>query len=197
MVRDMAPRPPLANCNFVASSGEMMAEGQFTRFAAIDWSGAKGKRHKGIAVAVCEAGKGAPRLIERERPWSRIEVLDWVLETADEAPTLYGFDLSGAFAFADRGGYFPGWDVSPEDVRGLWRLVEEHCATSPIWPPPTSSIMTRRAGISDATAGAAAICFSRARGACGSWSRRSGGSACAIRSATSTWSVRRRWGNRA
>jgi hypothetical protein len=109
----------------------MMAEGQFTRFAAIDWSGARGKRHKGIAVAVCEAGKGAPRLIERERPWSRMEVLDWVLETASQAPTLYGFDLSGAFAFADRGGYFPGWDVSPADVRGLWRLVEEHCADEP------------------------------------------------------------------
>ena len=29
---------------------------QFERFAAIDWSGAKGKRHKGIAVAVCAAG---------------------------------------------------------------------------------------------------------------------------------------------
>jgi hypothetical protein len=103
-----------------------MPDARFTRFAAIDWSGARGRRHKGIAVAVCEAGEGAPRLIEREQPWSREEVLDWVLATADEAPTLYGFDLSGAFAFVDRGAYFPGWEASPPDVRALWQLVEDH-----------------------------------------------------------------------
>ena len=43
----------------------------FERFAAIDWSGAKGKRHKGIAIAVAEAGDKAPRLIERTQVWSR------------------------------------------------------------------------------------------------------------------------------
>jgi hypothetical protein len=108
-----------------------MPDPQFTRFAAIDWSGAKGKRHKGIAVAVCQAGAQAPRLVEREQLWSRTEVLDWVLETAGEAPTLYGFDLSGAFAFADRDAYFPGWGASPPDVRALWQLVEDHCAGEP------------------------------------------------------------------
>ena len=36
---------------------------RFERFAAIDWSGAKGKRHKGIAVAMCDAG-------EARRSWS-------------------------------------------------------------------------------------------------------------------------------
>ena len=61
---------------------------KFRRFAAIDWSGAKGKRHKGIAVAVAEAGEGAPRLGARAQPWSRSEVLDWLLATAAEAPTL-------------------------------------------------------------------------------------------------------------
>jgi hypothetical protein len=108
-----------------------MTMGRFARFAAIDWSGAKGTRHKGIAVAVCEAGDAPPALIERDQPWSRIEVLDWVLATASESPTLYGFDLSGAFAFVDRGAYFPGWEASPPDVRALWRLVEAHCAEEP------------------------------------------------------------------
>lgn len=97
---------------------------RFTRFAAIDWSGAKGSRHKGIAVAVAEAGRAPPRLVVRERPWSREEVLGWVLETAEEAPTLFGFDLSAAFAFADCGAYFPGWDESPANAKALWRLVE-------------------------------------------------------------------------
>lgn len=101
---------------------------RFERFVAIDWSGAKGLRHKGIAVAVCGEGNAAPLLVRGDVPWSRTEVLDWVLATAKEAPTLYGFDLSGAFAFLDRGAYFPGWERSPPDVRSLWRLVEEFCA---------------------------------------------------------------------
>ncbi len=105
--------------------------GRFSRFAAIDWSGAKGTRHKGIAVAVCEAGDAAPELVGRSKPWSRLEVLEWVLGTADDAPTLFGFDLSGAFAFVDRGAYFPEWEASPPDVRALWRLVEDHCADEP------------------------------------------------------------------
>jgi len=103
----------------------------FTRFAAIDWSGAKGERHKGIAVALCEAGEAAPVLVRREQPWSRIELLEWLIAAAAEAPTLFGFDLSGAFAFADRGAYFPGWERSPADVRALWRLVEDFCADEP------------------------------------------------------------------
>jgi hypothetical protein len=64
----------------------------------------------------------------RERPWSRTEVLDWVLARAGEAPTLFGFDLSAAFAFLDRGAYFPAWSESPADARTLWHLVEAHCA---------------------------------------------------------------------
>ena len=34
----------------------------FTRFAAIDWSGAKGRSHPGIALALCERGDAAPVL---------------------------------------------------------------------------------------------------------------------------------------
>ena len=104
---------------------------RFARFAAIDWSGAKGQRHKGIAVAICGAGRSAPRLVAREQPWSRIEVLEWVLAMAGDAPTLFGFDLSAAFAFADRDAYFPGWSESPPDARGLWQLVEAHCRDEP------------------------------------------------------------------
>ena len=35
--------------------------GRFRHFAAIDWSGAAGERHKGIAVAICPAGGGPIR----------------------------------------------------------------------------------------------------------------------------------------
>ena len=99
---------------------------RFQRFAAIDWSGAKGRRHKGIAVAVCEAGDAAPRLIDRDRPWSRTEVLEWLLATADEAPTLYGFDFSYAPPIVERGAYLPG-DAAPEDARSFWAYVDALC----------------------------------------------------------------------
>ena len=99
---------------------------RFQRFAAIDWSGAKGRRHKGIALAVCEAGDAAPRLIDRDRPWSRTEVLEWLLATADEAPTLYGFDFSYAPPIVERGAYLPG-DAAPEDARSFWAYVDALC----------------------------------------------------------------------
>ena len=58
--------------------------GAFTRFAAIDWSGAKGNRHRGIAVALCETGDEAPRLIDPPGgAWSRMKVLDWLLARRD------------------------------------------------------------------------------------------------------------------
>jgi hypothetical protein len=97
---------------------------RFTRFAAIDWSGAKGERQRGIAVAVCEAGESAPELVAPPgRAWSRCEVLDWIGAQAGTS-TLIGLDLSPTFPFADRGDYFPGWMHSPGDARSLWRLVE-------------------------------------------------------------------------
>ncbi|QPQ56111.1 hypothetical protein IC614_05965 [Allosphingosinicella flava] len=99
----------------------------FTRFAAIDWSGAKGSRHKGIAVAICEAGKSAPYLIHRTKPWSRTEVLDWLLATSIEAPTLYGFDFSYAPPIAERGAYLPGEAGVPADAKAFWAYVDRLC----------------------------------------------------------------------
>jgi hypothetical protein len=99
----------------------------FARFAAIDWSGAKGRRHKGIAVALCEAGDKAPRLVRPGEVWSRSAVLDWLLETASEAPTLYGFDFSCAPPIAERGAYFPGEAEPPADARSLWAYVDRLC----------------------------------------------------------------------
>lgn len=105
-----------------------MARGRerFTRFAAIDWSGAKGRRHKGIAIAICEAGSDAPRLIVPDQPWSRTAVLDWLLAAADEAPTLFGFDFSYAPPIIERGAYLPGEDV-PQEAKAFWAYVDALC----------------------------------------------------------------------
>lgn len=103
---------------------------RFAHFAAIDWSGAVGERHAGIAVAICGEGTGAPQLVRPGHRWSRQEVLHWLL---DDMPgkTLAGFDLSLSLAFADRGAFFPGWDESPVDARGLWTLVERLARDDP------------------------------------------------------------------
>ena len=95
----------------------------FTRFAAIDWSGAKGVRHPGIAVALCDAGSAAPRLIPPpDRAWARQEVLDWVLAQAD-APILIGFDFSFSAPFAARGAHLPG-ETHGDDAQSLWAHVD-------------------------------------------------------------------------
>lgn len=100
---------------------------RFARFAAIDWSGAKGKRHRGIAIAVCEAGDRAPRLVRRKRPWSRSEVLDWLLVAAGQMPTLFGFDFSFAPPIVGRGAYLPGETAVPSDAEAFWAYVERMC----------------------------------------------------------------------
>lgn len=109
----------------------MTAPPSFTRFAAVDWSGAVGPRQRGIAIATCPPGDAPPVLERAGHVWSREEALDWTLDAAADAPILIGFDLSPAFPFADHGGYFPGWADSPPNARALWSLVEAITADDP------------------------------------------------------------------
>lgn len=97
---------------------------RFERFAAIDWSGAKGRRHKGIAVALAGVGDAAPTLVRPDHVWSRSEVLEWLLEAADRAPTLFGFDFSFAPPIAERGAYLPGEADVPADAKSFWAYVD-------------------------------------------------------------------------
>ena len=99
---------------------------------AIDWSGAKGERQKGIAVALCSAGGEAPRLLHPpgQGNWSRTDVLDLLLHRLPE-DTLAGLDLGISLPFADAGAFFPGWEESPPDARTLWALIDRVCAADP------------------------------------------------------------------
>ena len=103
---------------------------RFRHFAAIDWSGATGERHKGLALAICDSEGGAPRLVRPGHMWSRPEVLDWLLAEMPDG-TLVGLDLGASLPFADCGAFFPGWDQSPPDAKSLWRLVDELCRDDP------------------------------------------------------------------
>lgn len=96
---------------------------RFSRFVAIDWSGAKGRRHKGIAVAEAR-GSDAPRLVRPGHIWSREEVADWLVREAAREPTLFGFDFSFAPPFAERGAYLPGEAGVPETARDFWAYVD-------------------------------------------------------------------------
>ncbi len=96
---------------------------QFASYVAIDWSGAKGKRHKGIAIAEAR-DVAAPRLVRPEHVWSRREVLDWLLERAAKEPTVFGFDFSFAPPLIERGEYLPGEPDIPKTAREFWAYVD-------------------------------------------------------------------------
>lgn len=102
----------------------------FAHFAAIDWSGAAGERHGGIALAICHATGGPPRLIRPGHRWSREEILRWLLKEMPSG-TLVGLDLGMSLPHADCGAFFPGWAGSPPDARSLWALVDRICADDP------------------------------------------------------------------
>lgn len=94
------------------------------RTVAIDWSGAKGSRHKGIAIAEAREGQ-PPRLVREGHVWSRTEVLDWLVEEAAREPTLFGFDFSFAPPFVERGAYLPGETGVPDRAKAFWAYVDQ------------------------------------------------------------------------
>jgi hypothetical protein len=96
---------------------------RFENYVAIDWSGAKGRRHKGIAIAEAR-GDSAPRLFRPGHVWSREEVLRWLLALAAKEPTLFGFDFSLAPPLIARGEYLPGEPAVPKTARELWAYVD-------------------------------------------------------------------------
>lgn len=99
---------------------------QFSAYVAIDWSGAKGKKHKGIAIAEAR-GESAPRLVRSGHIWSREEVLAWLLRQAAREPTLFGFDFSFAPPIVERGEYLSGEADVPDTAREFWAYVDSNC----------------------------------------------------------------------
>jgi hypothetical protein len=100
---------------------------RFQHFLAIDWSGAQGERHKGIAMALAQEAGGPPALIPPPKGgWSRPRILKFLQEELP-ADTLVGLDLGISLPFADCGAFFPGLDKSPADAAALWQLIDETC----------------------------------------------------------------------
>jgi hypothetical protein len=99
---------------------------RFSSFVAIDWSGAKGSKHKGIAIAEAR-GAAPPRLIRPGHIWSREEVLAWLLKRAEKESTLFGFDFSFAPPLIERGEYLLGEPGIPKTAREFWAYVDSIC----------------------------------------------------------------------
>src|SRR5205809_3048422 len=98
---------PRLGCGEAEGKAAQAQVTDFESFVAIDWSGAKGKRHKGIAIAEAR-GDSPPRLIRAGHAWSREEVLGWLVKRASKERTLFGFDFSFAPPLIERGDYLPG-----------------------------------------------------------------------------------------
>jgi hypothetical protein len=103
---------------------------RFRHFTAIDWSGAVGERHRGIALAICSIGDDAPKLVRPGHIWSRPEVLRWLADDLPEG-SLVGLDLGISLPFVDCEAFFPGWEESPSSARELWGLVDSLCQDDP------------------------------------------------------------------
>ena len=110
--------------DFQASAGAVPRTARFAAFVAVDWSGAKGRRHKGIAIAEARAGDSPPRLVRPGHVWSREEVLVWLLRRAAKEPTLFGFDFSFAPPLGPTGEYLPGEADVPNSAREFWAYVD-------------------------------------------------------------------------
>jgi hypothetical protein len=116
---------------------------RFAAYVAIDWSGAKGRRHKGIAIAEAR-GDAAPRLIRPGHAWSRQEVLEWLIKRAAKEPTLLGFDFSFAPPIIERGEYLPGEADVPRTAREFWAYVDSHCGDEDLGAASFLEIAHRR-----------------------------------------------------
>ena len=101
-------------------------ENDFDGYIGIDWSGAKGSRHKGIAVAYSDKGKALCLIQPPNQVWSRQEVYNFILEESLSKKLLIGIDFSFSYPFIDVGSFFPcGPCDQPTTAYELWRKVEE------------------------------------------------------------------------
>jgi hypothetical protein len=124
----------------------------FASYVGIDWSGAKGRKHKGIAIAEAR-GAAAPRLIRPGHVWSREEVLAWLLRRAASEPTLFGFDFSFAPPIIERGEYLPGERDVPRTAREFWAYVDSGATTRTSAPRASSSRSIAGISISESPTG--------------------------------------------
>ena len=101
----------------------------FDCFIGVDWSGAQKEFHKGIQVAEACAGEPGVQLVGNpSHPgglgrWSRVSVMEYLIQRAGKERVLAGID----FAFAHPYPYYRDAEMNdtPGDAEALWRTVED------------------------------------------------------------------------
>ena len=97
----------------------------FELFVGIDWSGAKGFRHKGISVATLEKRKGLNLLLPPGKEWSREDIFNFILETSNKQKALIGVDFAFSYPYSDMNCYFPLSSFSqPKSPFDLWTFID-------------------------------------------------------------------------
>ena len=100
----------------------------FDAFIAVDWSGAS-KPYKGIAVARCELGKSAPKLLapRGNNRWTRSAIVEWLDRELYSGQTLLiGFDFAFGLPFQSDHGYLGGKAGQIRNIFDLWNLIDQH-----------------------------------------------------------------------
>ena len=90
----------LQKLTHIKSAPHMKNNSVFSSYLGIDWSGAKGKHHAGLQLAIAKPGKAVPKRMGPPvgRYWSRHQVLELLIEYANaafgELPVLAGIDFA-------------------------------------------------------------------------------------------------------
>ncbi len=104
----------------------------FTHYIGIDWSGARGVRQSGLAVAIMDSSTDHVTLSEpfgKYKNWSReglAKAIEGKFDLPVSARVLVGIDSSFSFPWLDKSAYLPTNFLS-EDAREFWRHVDEVC----------------------------------------------------------------------
>lgn len=104
----------------------------FSHYVGIDWTGAKGPRHPGLKVAMCEVGNTAPELIDPPsgtKNWSRLECTEWLaagMGLPSSARVLVGIDAAFGYPFNAESGYLRG-DSKAQSAPDLWQEIAQIC----------------------------------------------------------------------
>ncbi|MDC3311689.1 hypothetical protein OAW28_03440 [Alphaproteobacteria bacterium] len=121
---------------------------EFDLFIGVDWSGAKGLSHRGIAVSEAKKGSDRPIIVSPTngaKYWSRKEVVSYLLDRSKQQKVLAGIDFAFCYPYLDKNSYFPDAKNAPKTAIQLWSLIEQINQNAPdyyggiIWQHPIFS----------------------------------------------------------
>ena len=99
----------------------------FDKFVAIDWSGAKGKNHKGICLAINDFSRRSIELVKsKNKNWSREEIIKYIINLSSKSKILVGIDFAFSHPYKDKGSYYPeGPKNQPRTSKQLWKKIDQ------------------------------------------------------------------------